>query len=221
MTDFGGDGRDFRGRWKKGHCPNPNGRPRKQPQVSDADVGWFKQSTVKVVINGEMREVTRHELLLHSMFDQAIKGKSAVISRKLFDRLEEVDKEWAQAREWYREHREIFLENDAKGEFDAKLGNELIAILAITGLQRSRPLKRACAGKPLRRHGAKVRNPRRSSIWKKNGLRPMQHARRRVATREMIPMNADTSWLSREICNANPQTTSPSRLTGASYHDFD
>ena len=129
MTDFGGDGRDFRGRWKKGHCPNPNGRPRKQPQVSDADVGWFKQSTVKVVINGEMREVTRHELLLHSMFDQAIKGKSAVISRKLFDRFEEVDKAWAQAREWYREHREIFLANDAKGEFDAKLGNELIAIL--------------------------------------------------------------------------------------------
>ena len=129
MTDFGGDGRDFRGRWKKGHCPNPNGRPRKQPQVSDADVGWFKQSTVKVVINGEIRELTRHELLLHTMFDQAIKGKSAVIARKLFDRFEEVDKVWAQARDWYREHREIFLAKDAKGEFDAKLGNELIAIL--------------------------------------------------------------------------------------------
>jgi hypothetical protein len=28
------DGRDEDGRWKKGHCPNPNGRPRKAPQRS-------------------------------------------------------------------------------------------------------------------------------------------------------------------------------------------
>lgn len=129
MTDFEDHGRDFRGRWKKGHCPNPKGRPRKQPKVSDADVGYFKEGLVEVVINGELRELTRHELLLHSVFDQSIKGKSPANARKLLDRFEEVDMLWAQARDWYREHREIFLAKDAKGEFDAKLGNELLEIL--------------------------------------------------------------------------------------------
>lgn len=128
MSNYGDDGRDTRGRWRKGHCPNPKGRPRKEPQISDSDVGFFKQSVVEVVINGKQRALTRHELLLHSMFEQAIKGKSAVIARKLLDRFEAVDDTWAQAREWYRENREIFLEKHAKGEFDEKLANDLLEV---------------------------------------------------------------------------------------------
>lgn len=103
MLDDDGEGRDARGRWKKGYCPNLKGRPRKEPDISDADVGWFKQRMVEATINGEKRWLTRHELLLHSMYEQAIKGKSVTITRKLFDRFENVDDTWAQASDWLRE----------------------------------------------------------------------------------------------------------------------
>ena len=76
FNDDDDNGRDKHGRWKKGYCPNPKGRPRKEPDISDADVGWFKQRMVEATINGEKRWLTRHELLLHSMYEQAIKGKS-------------------------------------------------------------------------------------------------------------------------------------------------
>ena len=41
MYDDDNSGRDRNGRWRKGHCPNPNGRPRKKPEVSQADVNEF------------------------------------------------------------------------------------------------------------------------------------------------------------------------------------
>ena len=91
MSDSDGFGRDNSGRWKKGFCPNPKGRPRNQPEISDSDVGHFKQRVVEVMINGEKRQLSRHELLLHSMYEQAIKGKSVNLARKLFDRFEDVD----------------------------------------------------------------------------------------------------------------------------------
>lgn len=123
------EGRDSHGRWKKGFCPNPKGRPRKQPDISDADVGWFKQRVVDVTINGEKRQLTRHELLLHSMFEQAIKGKSVSIARKLFDRFEEVDMTWAQAGDLLKSKRERFLEDYyERGKFDEKEANEILGL---------------------------------------------------------------------------------------------
>ncbi len=122
-------GRDRRGRWKKGFCPNPNGRPRKAPEISDSDVGCFKQRIVEVMINGEKRQLTRHELLLHSMFEQAIKGKSVLLARKLFDRFEDVDLTWEKMRDVYRQDREAFLTDYyEKGTFDDKRANELIEL---------------------------------------------------------------------------------------------
>lgn len=144
FDDDDGDGRDSRGRWKKGYCPNRNGRPRKEPDISDADVGWFKQRMVEATINGEKRWLTRHELLLHSMYEQAIKGKSVNITRKLFDRFENVDDTWAQASDWLREKREAFLNTYYdNGKFDDKLANEILEMQKmLTYGRKSKPRRR-------------------------------------------------------------------------------
>ena len=131
MTGKDNNGRDARGRWTKGHCPNPNGRPKKEPEISDSDVLHFKNSVVTATINGQERVVSRHELLLHSMYDQALKGKTS-IARKLFDRFEDADLTMEKARDAYREMREQFLtkyyEND---EFDEKLAEEYLKFLEL------------------------------------------------------------------------------------------
>lgn len=122
-------GRDKRGRWTKGFCPNPNGRPRKKPPISDADVGYFKQTAVEATINGEKRLLSRHELLLHSAYDQAIKGKSVSLARKLLDRFEDVDLMMAQARDVFQQDAEAFLKKcDETGEFDHTQANKLLAL---------------------------------------------------------------------------------------------
>lgn len=121
--------RDKRGRWKKGFCPNPNGRPRKPPEISDADAGWFKQGVLEVNINGEKRKVTRHELLLHTMFEQAIKGKSVMIAKKLLDRFDEVDMVWAQANAALRRDSEAFLEDyHERDKYDEKRAKEILEL---------------------------------------------------------------------------------------------
>ncbi len=118
------DGRDRRGRWVKGHCPNPTGRPRKMPQISEADVGFFKQTMVEATINGEKRYVSRHELLLHAMYEQALKGKIS-LARKLFDRFESVDTLWAEAHLIKKRIGEKLLEQyNRTGDFDEKLLTE-------------------------------------------------------------------------------------------------
>ena len=88
--DDDADGRDSNGRWKKGYCPNPKGRPPKQPKVSQADVYEFKETLVDAVFHGKPMKMTRHELLLQKMFEQALKG-SVLMQRKLFDRFEHSD----------------------------------------------------------------------------------------------------------------------------------
>ena len=145
MSDSDGFGRDNSGRWKKGFCPNPKGRPRKEPAISDSDVGYFKQRVVEVMINGEKRQLSRHELLLHSMFDQAIKGKSVNLARKLFDRFEDVDLMRAQAHEMLRNDREAFLEDYyERNKFDEKRAKELIDLHEMLSYGRkSKPPRKA------------------------------------------------------------------------------
>ena len=152
MSYRDGFGRDNRGRWRKGFCPNPNGRPRKKPVISDSDVGWFKQRVVEVMINGEKRELTRHELLLHSMFEQAIKGKSVNLTRKLFDRFEDVDLMRAQAREILHKDREAFLEDYyERDKFDDKRAKELIELheMLSYGRKSKPPRKTRVRTKPV------------------------------------------------------------------------
>ncbi len=122
MTRDDDDGRDGHGRWKKGHCPNPNGRPRKKPAISDADVNHFRNTMVSVMINGEQRWVTRHELLLHSMFEQAIKGKSVLLQRMLFARFESSDELNAKLHMTFKEVTKKLLDGYyATGKIDEKL----------------------------------------------------------------------------------------------------
>ncbi len=129
MSSNDRSGRDKRGRWKKGFCPNPNGRPRKSPEISDADVGWFKQCVLEVNINGEKRKLTRHELLLHTMFDQAIKGKSVMISKKLLDLFDGVEMTWAKAKDRLRQDRKSVLDDYYEtGKLDEKRAQEILEL---------------------------------------------------------------------------------------------
>ena len=158
FNDDDGNGRDKHGRWKKGYCPNPKGRPRKEPDISDADVGWFKQRMVEATINGEKRWLTRHELLLHSMYEQAIKGKSVNIARKLFDRFEDVDMTWAKARDWLRENRETFLNAYYEhGQIDEKLANEILELQEMISYGR----------KPKPRRQPRIKKPAGPPTWRK------------------------------------------------------
>lgn len=153
-----GSGRDARGRWLKGFCPNLKGRPRKPPEISDADVGWFKQQVVEVSLNGEKRQLTRHELLLHSMFEQAIKGKSAALARKLFDRFDEVDMLWARVQDDLKTDREAFLEDyHQHGKFDAKRANAILELSEMLSYGR----------KPKGKRKPRCRSKSRFANWRK------------------------------------------------------
>lgn len=157
MDDDEPIGRDARGRWQKGFCPNPKGRPRKQPHISDADVGWFKQCVVEATINGQKRQLTRHELLLHAMYEQAIKGKNMAVARKLLDRFEEVDMTWAQAQEVLKQKRERFLADYyERDKFDEKAANEILELTEMLRYGRK--------PKPQRKRRIK---PSRPATWRK------------------------------------------------------
>lgn len=117
--------RDAHGRWQKGYCPNPAGRPRKKPEISDADVNHFRNGIQIVTINGEQRRLTRHEALLHAMYDKAMKG-SVLVMRKLFDRFEQSEATITEAHALLRELKDEFLEKHRKTEvFDEKLHREI------------------------------------------------------------------------------------------------
>jgi hypothetical protein len=124
MYDDDSRGRDRNGRWKKGHCPNPKGRPRKKPEVSQADVYYFKDTLVDAVIQGKPAKLTRHELLLHKMYEQALKG-SVLIQRKLFDRFEKSD-DTIEEGEFHLRHlgKQILAHQDKTGQFHEGLYDE-------------------------------------------------------------------------------------------------
>jgi Family of unknown function (DUF5681) len=128
MHDDGHGDRDARGRWKKGFCPNPSGRPRKKPPISDADVNHFRTGAVTLTLNGEKRVVSRHEALMHALFDQALKGKS-LIARMLFKRFEDSDELYAKARMELKDiGKAILKKRDEKGEYDEQLIHEYVEL---------------------------------------------------------------------------------------------
>jgi hypothetical protein len=114
------NGRDERGRWKKGFCPNPNGRPRKQPRTSEADINYFRNTAVEVTINGERRLVTRHELLVNAMFDKAIKG-NVTMQRELFRRFEKSDEIYAEAFDYLCELERRFVYDSENKELEREV----------------------------------------------------------------------------------------------------
>ena len=143
MINDDNDGRGENGRWKKGFCPNPNGRPRKKPEISDADVNHFKNTLMTVTINGEQRRLSRHELLIHSMFEQAIKGKSVLIQRMLFGLFEGSDELREKAKMTYQRVSKRLLEKyKTTGELDEVLLDEYreLRTLLTGGADPDRPL---------------------------------------------------------------------------------
>jgi hypothetical protein len=124
MTDDDMKGRDRNGRWKKGHCPNLKGRPRKKPPISDADVHYFKQAVVEAAIGGRPTQISRHGLLLHKMYEAALKG-SVLIQRKLFDRFEQSDDTVMQAELHLRDlGHQILADCELTGQINQRLYSE-------------------------------------------------------------------------------------------------
>lgn len=143
MIEERNSGRDARGRWKKGHCPNPKGRPRKRPEISEADVYFFKSQLIKATINGAEQNVTRHSLLLHKMYDQALKG-SVLMQRKLFDRFEASDELYAKAALELRELGDKVLKRYYEtGEYDEKEITKYTEFAAAMGKDLDRPRREA------------------------------------------------------------------------------
>ena len=131
MHDDDDNGRDRNGRWKKGYCPNLKGRPRKKAPISESDVYVFKQTMVDAVIGGRPTKISRAALLLHKMFEGALKG-SVLIQRKLFERFEQSDDTVAEGEFHLRRLGDQITEQyNTTGTFDERLYDEYRQLYAL------------------------------------------------------------------------------------------
>lgn len=166
MFDDDDDDRDARGRWRKGHCPNPRGRPRKKPEISEADVHHFMSRSVKATINGKETYVSRQELLLHKMFEQALKG-SVTMQRKLFDRFEQSDETFAQAHLELKDiGKKVLAHYEKTGEYDDKAIEEYTEFAAMMGKDLDRPDRKQ------RKPRTKAKPTDQASSWRKGRPKP-------------------------------------------------
>lgn len=83
-----GDGRNIRGQWTK--CGNPNGRPKKIPDLDMADMYNFSQSTMEINVGGKKQLMTRQEILLMRTYETAMKGNQAT-QKYLIEKFEEIE----------------------------------------------------------------------------------------------------------------------------------
>ena len=85
--------RDARGRWLKGHCPNPKGRPRKKPrwQTDTDDLQIFGNTLIDVRMNGKTELMLRRVALLEKIFEEGMKGKVSMLKflHQLFEKHDE------------------------------------------------------------------------------------------------------------------------------------
>ena len=97
-----GDGRDAKGRWLPGYCPNLKGRPRKKPKVylDLADLRIFGHTLVDVLANGQKETMDRRAALVNKMFESAMKGKVSM-QRFLYREFERNAERLAAARAHY------------------------------------------------------------------------------------------------------------------------
>jgi hypothetical protein len=96
--------RDANGRWRKGYCPNPKGRPKKRrPKNFDlCDLEVFGNTLIDVVSGGEKVTMIRRAALLHKMFESAMKGKVSQ-QRFLYKEFERNSMRLAEARVRYEQ----------------------------------------------------------------------------------------------------------------------
>jgi len=91
--------RDARGRWLPGHCPNPKGRPRKNPVRYDnqADIRIFADTLVDIKANGRQQRMDRRTALLQKIFESAMKG-NVTAQRLLYEEFSKNSQQLAEAR---------------------------------------------------------------------------------------------------------------------------
>ena len=96
--------RDARGRWLKGHCPNPKGRPPKKvdPSYDPSDVWYFARTAIEVRANGQIELMDRRTALLNKMFEDAMKGK-VTNQRFLYNEFERNHERLTLARQKYQQ----------------------------------------------------------------------------------------------------------------------
>lgn len=116
--------RDTRGRWLKGHCPNPKGRPRKKVQADydPGDIRHFGNTVIDVAANGQIETMDRRTALLHKMYESAMKGRVSM-QRLLYNEFERNDERLAAARLRYQQlMTKWVIEND---DFDSLDGENI------------------------------------------------------------------------------------------------
>ncbi len=96
--------RDTRGRWRKGHCPNPKGRPKKRPKMlpDQSNAYIFSNTMVDIVANGQKETMDRRTALLNKMFESAMKGKVSM-QRFLYKEFEMKSERLTAARAYYQQ----------------------------------------------------------------------------------------------------------------------
>ena len=94
--------RDARGRWLPGHCPNPEGRPKKKQgrKFSETDLMIFGYTLIDISTNGEPEQMVRREALLNKMFESAMKGNVGM-QKFLYQEFEKLDERMANIRLHY------------------------------------------------------------------------------------------------------------------------
>ena len=118
--------RDARGRWRKGHCPNPKGRPRKVKfeGYNPSDIRHFANTQIELMMNGEPVKLDRRAALLNKSFESAMKGRVSQ-QRYLLQLFEKNDVRLAEMRHRYNTllHRWVLDNPNFKG-FDESLSRE-------------------------------------------------------------------------------------------------
>ena len=125
-VDEANDARDKRGRWRKGHCPNPKGPPPKKraSNYDPPDFRHFTKTQIDLVVNGEVQQMGRKEALFHMMFESAMKGRVSM-QRHLMQRIESNEAELSELRQ--QNHAfvcERILDNPDFERLDVSLSNQ-------------------------------------------------------------------------------------------------
>ena len=94
--------RDNRGRWRKGHCPNPKGRPRKKrsSNYNPSDIQHFMNTQVELMVGGEPQKLVRKAALMSKIFESAMKGRVSQ-QRFLYELFEKSEAELSELRQYY------------------------------------------------------------------------------------------------------------------------
>ena len=96
--------RDARGRWFKGYCPNPKGRPRKKvdPNYDPGNIWYFGNTLIDISAGGQRGTMDRRGALLHKMYESAMKGNVSM-QRFLYKEFERNHEQLTTARLRYQQ----------------------------------------------------------------------------------------------------------------------